>query len=537
MGDHISDAIYRLDTDSGKIGSKEEELIKTLMEANCGAGQIKRTLGLKEHLTLTTDAVRYKMKQLKDGDNEGHEKLQELLAQVVEEGGHVNKLDNKDGTVRVLTVITKDMKKAYLSTNPSIIQIDTTYQFEVSGYKLCCIVYLNAATGRGEVGMMAFMEDESWDAYDFAFRTFKQCICEDPPSVMIDKDFSELKALTLVFSKSTIILCWFHVLKWIKGIIHTALVDLDHQSLIMEAFRGLLYAHDAETFVEQLEEWYKVIDGVEVRVGIGEKRHYVSLKDYFDKNWLSCKQMWVKYMRKQLPGMGSENTNNRVERAFGVMKKDLKMYTSGEVDFFKAVIHLVRWSEDQIKARYTAAQRHQMRIFDPDPAIRELYMEAADELNDSGCMIFKLSVEKFREKKFFMEVDEDGVTEFLKSSKQLGSFCEEEASENKLEDNSEDDISGTLYHTNEKGCNCSFWIRNESPCRHVLLFREWKGLPLFDKSNFSRKYFYERKCALDGEVDRVKIDDLMFETEDFEDSDVEEYAIFSREERYKPYGK
>ena len=532
----ISDAIYHRDTDSGKVGFEEEQLLKTLMDANCGAGQIKRTLALKKHLVLTTDAVRFKMKGLKDGDNEGHEKLQELLAQVVEEGGHVNKLDNKDGTVRVLTVITKEMKQAYISINPSIIQIDTTYQFEVSGYKLCCIVYLNAATGRGEVGMMAFMEDESWDAYDFAFRTFKECICEDPSVIMIDKDFSELKALSLVFIQSTILLCWFHVLKWMKGIIHTAMTDLDHQSMIMESFRGLLYAHDAEIFQAELEEWYKVIDGVEVRIGSGEKKHYASLKDYYDKNWGSCEEMWAKHWRKKLPGMGSENTNNRVERAFGVMKKDLKLYTSGEVDFFKAVIHLVRWSEDQIKAKYTAAQRHQMRIFDPDPAVRELYSEAADVLNDSGCMMFKLSVEKFRDYKLFMEVDQNGVKDLPKNPRQSKRFEEKEASEDKLEDFlSENEVPEMLYQTDEKSCNCSFWIRHECPCRHILLFREWQGLPLFDKSLFSRKYDSERKFDLERVADRVKIDTLKFVQEDFEDSfdDVGEYTVFSREERYK----
>lgn len=514
----ISDAIYHRDTDSGKIGKKEEALIETLLDANCNAGQIAKMLALKKNLMLTSSAVRYKIKKLKDGEEDGCDKLEAFLAQIEEEGGIVNKMENEDGTVRVLNVITKEMKKGYLTSMPSVIQIDTTYNFEVSGYKLCCIVYLNPGTGKGEVAMMSFMEDECKEAYTFVFQTFRDIISEDPTSVMIDKDFCEIQSLSSVFLNSHLLLCWFHVLKWIKGLINTALADMDQKSIIMDSFRRLLYAHNSEAFEAELKYWYEVIAGVEIRVGSGEKKHYTSLKGYYDKNWGSCKEMWTFFLRKNLPGLGEEFTNNRIERAFGVMKRDLKLYTTGEVNFFKAVMHLVRWAENQLSTRYTTAQRHRIRIHDPDPAVRDLYLEAADVLNDTGCMMFKLSMERLRERKCFMKVEDSGVKELHRVA-----F-----------DNEDKSTEETFYKTTDKKCNCSFWARHFCPCRHILLFREWHCLPLFDKSLFSSKYDYERihdmEIAenLDGEdftVDQGEVEDDI--------DDVEEYRILSREEKYK----
>lgn len=41
--------------------------------------------------------------------------------------------------------------------------------------------------------------------------------------------------------------------------------------------------------------------------------------DYFDKNWNSCKDMWVKYCRANLPHL-KNHTNNRLESYFGKFK-------------------------------------------------------------------------------------------------------------------------------------------------------------------------------------------------------------------------
>ena len=64
------------------------------------------------------------------------EKLAELLRVVKEEGGDVIILRFPDGKVRVLSITTAKMKKAYLGADPTVVQIDTTFGVENAGYKL-----------------------------------------------------------------------------------------------------------------------------------------------------------------------------------------------------------------------------------------------------------------------------------------------------------------------------------------------------------------------------------------------------------------
>ena len=44
--------------------------------------------------------------------------------------------------------------------------------------------------------------------------------------------------------------------------------------------------------------------------------------DYFLTNWDQCTEMWVDFHRARLPHFRN-NTNNRLERAFGKIKRDI----------------------------------------------------------------------------------------------------------------------------------------------------------------------------------------------------------------------
>lgn len=529
---HISEEIFRRDTDTNKVGEEEENLVQTLMDANCRAGQIKKMLESKKHLKLTTSAVSYRMKKLK-GDDHYDEELTAFLTEVEEEGGHVHKLVNGDGTVRVLTITTSQMRQAFLKSKPTVIQVDSTFNFETSGYKLSCIVYLNPVTGKGEVAQLAFLEDEGEEAYKFTFSMFKKTILNQNPGVIIvDKDFTELKVLKSIFETSNVILCRFHVLKWIRNLINTAVVDQDQKSEMMERFRDMLYAHSHEIFCSQLKVWLTVIKGVEIRVGAGVKSHYVSLENYYQKNWGGCTEMWADYLRRKLPGIGEEFTNNRVERTFGSMKQFLRLYTSGEVTIYKAIMHLTRWAEEKLTVSYTAALRHRVQIFDHDPAVRELYKEAAVVLNDSGCMLFKLSFEKLKELKGNMKIVPNGVEE------KHGKPLEYEEDDEEWEDMEKfDDNKSTTYKCDEKSCSCSFWIRHMCPCRHVLFVRDQHSLTIFDKNLFSSKYDFKRKEDLTIQEGSGDVEDSRFNHDESccedEEVDLEEFTVYSREEKYK----
>ena len=118
------------------------------------------------------------------------ERLQGFLKLVSDEGGDV-KIDRfPDGKVRVLTVSTKKMKKGYVGANPTVVQVDTTFGLEQSGYKLNAILYRNPSTGRGEVAVLAFMADETAHSYTCAFHSFEYLLRSNPAVIIIDKVYS-----------------------------------------------------------------------------------------------------------------------------------------------------------------------------------------------------------------------------------------------------------------------------------------------------------------------------------------------------------
>ena len=52
------------------------------------------------------------------------------------------------------------------------------------------------------------------------------------------------------------------------------------------------------------------------------------------------------------------------------------------------------------------------------------------------------------------------------------------------------------YCSNGQECNCSFSLRTGAPCRHILLVRQKKKLPLFHLSLFNPRFWKDREADL-----------------------------------------
>ena len=184
--------------------------------------------------------------------------MDEFLSGVKETGGEVKKLENPVGTVRVLTITTQAIKNSFQKARPSVIQVDTTHNIDSSGFKLSAVVYYHPITGKGEVAQMAFIEDESKDVYSFLFQQLKTLVIDDPPIIIIDKDFTELKSLETVFPLSVILLCLFHVLKYWKSMVSTASVELSVKDKVLELMRSMLYAQTQNHYLELFKEFSRI---------------------------------------------------------------------------------------------------------------------------------------------------------------------------------------------------------------------------------------------------------------------------------------
>lgn len=533
--------MYRQETD--KINEPNEmEFVAEAIRMNVSAGQLKNHLKTKyEKSGISTNHVRYMMSKLRSPDMV-KEDLSVYLEKVVEEGGTVQiKLDSTQETVRVLTIQTSVMRKAYAGIAPNLVYVDTTFNFNSENYKMSSFAYLNPVTNKGEIAMLIFLTDEGADALEFAFSTFKATNAHAPSYFMVDKDFNEVNTLNTVFPASSFLLCHFHVMKYMKSLISTAQainggtnVDYEKKSEIMEDFRALLYASSEGEAHVIAEKFDKSIEGVQVRVGNGDKAYYVNLKAYFDRNWRSCSDKWLSYKRKNIPGLENENTNNRLERLWRTMKDYLKTTTSGSVTIYKAVVKLVNFAENQLVEQYTWQMRHSMRIAHHDPKIVQEYMNAAEELNDRGMRKLKESVDLLFKKENMMEVVQEDGHECVKEK-----FTRKKNLHNKSENFEGNICSFKIYRTTESRCNCSWSYRSGSPCRHVLFFRRSLGLSVFDSCLFSARFLKQRCYDLDVNLEDESVvgnelnNNNMSFHEIVDDLEDEKQKVLNRSEKYR----
>ena len=528
--------------DADKIEASEEiDSVKDALFLNSTAGQVQKLMRNKFYKNVTTKHARYTMKKLNGPDLE-REHLAAYLEQIELDGGMVDVLLDNNTMVRGLVVQTVEMRKAYIGAKPSTIMVDTTHNFETSGYRLSAVCYCNPVSGRGEVGQLVFLADESAECYKFAFDAFKKTTNRDPENIVIDKDFTEMQVLKETFVNSRVLLCHFHVLKWWKGLVNSAItadqespvLRYDDKKYLLESFRGLVYAHTENEYSEKLKAFEDLADGVQVKVGTYEKAKYVDLNHYFSKNWASCVDMWATHRRNSIPGLANINTNNHIERFWRTLKQFLAKMTPGDTTIYKAVLNLVQFCEERLEEKYNWDKRHKMRLYDKDPDIREEYSRASAMLNDKGMLRFKESIDMMRKKEECLEVCETehgGVQERFKKKPDLNinktaEIDKDESTE--IEDmdldldeeiefidsvEAEDRNDNVkVYRTDVKSCNCKWRARMQAPCRHILFLRKRKHMILFDMSLFSTFYSKDRNNDLDR--DNLIVNDGVKETND-----------------------
>ncbi|ETI54652.1 hypothetical protein F442_02536 [Phytophthora nicotianae P10297] len=100
---------------------------------------------------------------------------------------------------------------------PEVLLIDATHGTNASNYKLFSFM-IRDAMGKGQHVQHCIVEDERKETLRIACQQFKEG-CPSFGSVaviMIDKDFTELSVLEEEFPGARILLCHFHVVKYLQ---------------------------------------------------------------------------------------------------------------------------------------------------------------------------------------------------------------------------------------------------------------------------------------------------------------------------------
>ena len=500
--------------ESNKIEEEEElESIREYIDLNVKASQIRQHVRDKfSKPGISVSHVRYMMKKLQ-GPDTIKEDLASFLESIETDGGNIEVMLDSNGKVRVLTVQTVEMKRAVLGVNPDMFLFDTTFGYCQEGYKLAAFCYSNSVSDRGELAFLVFLSDETADSMEFAFKSFKKSLLKCPKYVMVDKDFTELSTIAKVLPTALALICQFHVLKYLRTLISTARaydrdvkIDEEKKRMIMNIIRDMLYALTEDVVKSKLDEFHREVAGLEVRVGFGKVAYYTNLSDYFEKNWVSCSEKWLTYERLRLHGIEDVNTNNILERMWRTLKDYLKQSTSASLGVERAVILLVKFSDNHLRENYTWHLRNEVRISCSDAELSSEYSNAAKELNERGMKKFKESVDLLVKREESMKMFKSESPFIVRET----FACSREASEH-FNTSRHDAKSDSMMKNNENfkdytiydfRCTCSWSIRNCAPCRHVLFVRRSQSLPLFECTLFNARFW------------RIRNSDLLVKTED-----------------------
>ena len=456
------------------LNKEEEELVKTLKEANAKPSNITRVLLERSKKKVTIQKLKNLLAKIspKAGDNEVNESLENFLKHLEEEGGVINWVDDNDGNMKALFITSNKMKSAFKSANPPLIQMDTSFEFESARYKVAAFCYLDPNSDKTEIAAFSMMSQETAHCFQFVLDEFSKICVRQDLIFLIDKDFTEMETLRKVFPSAIVLLCVFHTLKYMRNLFATIPDTVEIKEDIYTQFKRLVYSNSVDIFETENDKFLDMVESIKVRT----VQKYVSLKDYYVRNWLSCKLTWVGCYRKGLPLLG-DNTTNRIENKFGRLKLDIKDTFMSLPKTGVAIIHLVQYAEKLLTERYVYGTMKSLKIFSSNPAIRQLNEEAALKLNDKGCKLLNDSLHILEKKRQNFSSYDEGVAETF------------------------DEETVVKYSTNHFNCNCSLFKTFQAPCAHVIFLRENENrlnssFKIFELESFHSRY--HRKESLIG---------------------------------------
>ncbi|ETP52784.1 hypothetical protein F442_02249 [Phytophthora nicotianae P10297] len=216
-------------------------------------------------------------------------RIEHILSDFSDVKGNLSRLDTNDEAVaECISIQTRHMRSMFANF-PEVLMIDVTHGTNVSHYKLFSFMS-HDALGKGQHVQHCLFENERKETLSVACQQFKEgCATHDDIAVIIiDKDFTEIGALEEEFPHARILLCHFHVVKYLQ--------------------EKVKYKMDAWTKSE-MKRLIRLLSDVKRQLWF----------DYFDANWTSCKEMWTAFSRGNAPHLGNR-TNNRIESGWGKLR-------------------------------------------------------------------------------------------------------------------------------------------------------------------------------------------------------------------------
>jgi hypothetical protein len=224
---------------------------------------------------------------------------------------------DSERVAQTLTFQTPQMRRLFAAF-PEVVMIDSTHATNSRRYKLfsflvqdldgkvrnvhavCRRLYVHLTF---QYAQHALMTSESKSNMIDTVRSFK---INNPAwrsirVIVTDKDFTERAVLSAAFPDARMLLCQFHVVRYLTKQVNALYVGaLEEKDALINTMSALMYSESKIEYDRNKRLLLRQL----------EDDHEHQLYDYFIRNWDGITEEWVSYARTSIPHLGN-HTNNR----------------------------------------------------------------------------------------------------------------------------------------------------------------------------------------------------------------------------------
>ena len=426
-----------------RLSLKQQHKVNEVLRLKPNNKQLKDHIHSKYRKFVTLKDIQNMKAKIKQEAKQGRrdeqillDSLEDALKQDAAAKGGVTVTE--DDQVSIVHFQSGQMSELFVKF-PEILLVDGTYNVNRIGMPLYCFM-IEDGFGNGRNVFYAATAEEDSAHLQQIIRSFKA----SNPSwsnvrvIVIDKDFTELQALQLEFPQAAILYCQFHVIKYFFKQLTELDVPKENRDESRQLIRVLVHAKNEDEYAKVKQELFDATND--------------TFKQYFIKNWESCKDKWVTFLRDENVHFAN-TTNNRLE-CHNHKLKDVTARSMSISEMFQNVLLFTRSNASEYCHKSFVEEFSSFTSADDSiPGVMEI---------TSSCTAYSA---KF-------------VIEQLKLSQQV---------QYEITPENEDNVSvvtfnGREHHVSlsERHCSCSFSRIMQLPCRHIFAVRASQGLSVFD---------------------------------------------------------
>ncbi|CAF1606765.1 unnamed protein product [Rotaria magnacalcarata] len=453
-------------------GNQEvHDLCKTLITANASTYNNRKLLNKKFDINLTRKDInnfKQKIKFNLVGNRTDAELLQVWIDEILNENPN-NSIQiklNEDGNLECLYIQTMQMK-AWLEKYPNILHLDSTIKVNIENYQLYICMAQNANL-KGVPVSYCLMNSGNKDNLEFFYAAMRDLNdLQKTQVIMVDKDLTNIDILQHFFDKARILLCVFHVLKYLKSRVHELRIPLTNRMNIMKNIRRLLYDNDQMSAI-YLKEVKTESEGTD-------------FYQYFETNWLSCCEMWQTKHRKNLFNFDTD-TNNHLER----FNRTLKDHILPKMHISECVVKLILAVEDARTEEMNTYISLKQKICDSNDST--LVQRFGSQLINKAIDLLRKQNDELKQKHYSIEELEDNSWKIGQKDEEKNRF-----------------ITSSIIHRDSFEdllfCDCDYFLQNQLPCRHMIFLFDRLDDEKLDQANGIHEIVSINKRWLKATVD------------------------------------